>query len=65
MSAARRELSCFLRSLSGAHPDIQLRNGEEAGLEKTRVKKKTSPVFFWFFWGYLGFFFFLGGFGFL
>jgi hypothetical protein len=66
MSAARRELSCFVRSLSGAHPDIQLRNGEEAGLEKTRVfLKNPAQCFFWFFLGYFVFFVFLGFLGFL
>jgi hypothetical protein len=37
MSAARRELSCFLRSLSGAHPDIQLKNGEEVALGRSKL----------------------------
>jgi hypothetical protein len=37
MSAARHELSCFVRSLSGAHPDIQLRNGEEVGLGRSKL----------------------------
>ncbi len=36
--------------------------GLNPGLEKTRVKKKTSPVgflVFWFFGGFLGFFVFI------
>jgi hypothetical protein len=35
---------------------IKTRALRKAGLEKTRIKKKLSPVGFLVFWGFLGFF---------
>jgi hypothetical protein len=39
----------------GEEPNHLSRNLKVAGLEKTRVKKKTSPVFFLGFFGFLCF----------
>ena len=32
---AKRELTCFVRSLTGAHPDIELRDGEAVVLGRS------------------------------